>query len=182
VFLISTSIFLLSFSLSLGRLSDYTARLFGIGGRLLSVVFTLFFISIPIILFCFFLERNLVATLIMLYFCGFCLSFPRSGALTFAIEKCPSSAAGVACSFTSLQFILAFFSVSAAAYIYEHFGLLYFGFSVTPIYLIYGIANALLAYRYIVSFEVIEVTETEDKEEPAPSNDIELKDISTSPS
>ena len=140
-------------------MSDLFARRFGIGGRLITVVFNLFFVALPTFTFCFFLERNLYATVAALFFGGFCLSFPRSGALTFAIEKVPFNAAGVSCSFTSLQFALAFVGVTVATFIYEHYGLLYFAVATLPFYLLFGTANAWLLYRYMTSYDVVGVSE-----------------------
>ena len=160
-------------------MSDHLARRFGIGGRLISVVFNLFFIAIPTFTFCWFLEVNLYVTVVALFFSGFCLSFPRSGALTFAIEKVPGNAAGVSCSFTSLQFGLAFLGVSVAAYVYEHYGLMYFAYLTLPVYLLFGAANARLLYRYMTSYDVVDVNETErefEKEEEVSKGGIGVGD------
>jgi hypothetical protein len=96
-----------------------------------------------------------------MYFNGFCVAFPRSGSLTYVIEKCPLNAAGVSCSFSSSREILAFMSVPFAAYVYEKFGLIYFGLFVTPVLLIFWIANVRLTLKNLASFEVIHADDEE---------------------
>lgn len=177
---------------------DYFAKRYGIGGRLFTVIFTLIFSFLPILGFCFFLERNLWVTVVTLYFNGFCVAFPRTGSLTYTIEKCPLNAAGVSCSFSSSREILAFLSVPLSAYVYDNFDLLYYGFSAVFVILIFCIAIVRVTYYDLISFELIhpngqdgEKMENDERDngekeklpkEICQENEIELQNITVSSS
>ena len=111
-------------------------------------------------------------------FGGLSLGFPRAGAITFAIEKYPSNAAGVSSSLSSSAQVLAFISVPLATSINDNFGLIYYGMAMAAALFIYGLANLILVIKARQSFEVVQTSSSQSASQVEKDGDIEMKEVS----
>ena len=111
-------------------------------------------------------------------FGGLSLGFPRAGAITFAIEKYPSNAAGVSSSLSSSAQVLAFISVPLATSINDNFDLIYYGMAMAAALFIYGLANLILVIKARQSFEVVQTSSSQSASQVEKDGDIEMKEVS----